>query len=349
MIDYKNKNPNKIIVYRSFIGFKNLESAYLQLLCFPTKIFFLILLSLLVCFVYFSGIELVDEKKNIFDFIIFPAVSLILVKNYFRITYVIGSFFQSLFSFGDIIVIIDDLDRSSLSESDQWAFLANLWHVGHKYIVLLGDKGNRRRVLDKVEKLNGIECLLPTLDETNYKIARSINRDSNFPIEQGLWLSHVKPRQLISIIDRVKEEIKSLSFKDKDEEFRYKVFSYLNKFADVLAENVELDIYDRQTTEFEFRKRKDLPWTHGGQELVPFYSMEIGRVKAGDPPSQKSNPLAKLMIEDLWEKTVGLDMFKTSNKFDEQIHRENTGFLRMIFRSLLSEETLLYITQKYKF
>jgi hypothetical protein len=354
VMKYKKSRPKIKFIYRSFIGFRTLESSYLHLLENASKLqIFLFFIPAVVFAVYWLiNIPLIhryipadDIDQMILKLFFGAFVTFVFITNYFRITYLLGSFLQTVSSFNKKVFIIDDLDRSSLAESDQWAFLSNLWHVDHKYIVLIGDGENRRKVLDKIEKLKGISFPLPSLQETNYGLASDVIYGPKFPFQMGEWLNHITPRQFLNVLNAVKGEIKLIGFKDDVEEGQYKVFSYLTKFVDVLSSNLELDSYDRETTEFEYRYTEENGIVG---EFYSFYMPKIGRVKMGDPPTQKSNPFSKLMIENLYESAQNTGMFLLDPNWGDA-NNDNAGYLREIFRHNLSSKTLLHFVKAFKF
>lgn len=132
VMNYKSKRRDKRFCYKSFIGFRTLETSYLHILSGASKFFvFLIIFPvLLVAAFWFTKIQFIhqvfgfDETgRTLINVFLGTFVSIVFISNYFRISYLIGSVLETFIFSDGLIFIIDDLDRSSLTESDQWAFL----------------------------------------------------------------------------------------------------------------------------------------------------------------------------------------------------------------------------------
>jgi len=151
-------------------------------------------------------------------------------------------------------IIIDDLDRSSMSAEDQWAMLANLWPQNVKYIVLLGYESpdKKSEVLEMANKLEGEIILLPCDQDTNMSLVQDLKKDPDFPftgddsnysdINSLDWMNYITPRQLISIVEEVRAESRYPEFSLQV----FKVFSYTTKIIDLLSFNLGLNNFDRQ-------------------------------------------------------------------------------------------------------
>ena len=159
----------------------------------------------------------------------------LLITNYLKIAYIIISFFSCVIGKKEQLVIIDDLERSGLSISDQWALLTNLWTWRQRYIVLMGydTEDQRIEVIERASKLGGHILFLPIRPSSNHSIARKL--DPDLCLESGEWWGKLTPRDIVKIISEVDN-----CYERKKEAQLKRSLLYSNRFFVRLMERLEL-------------------------------------------------------------------------------------------------------------
>ncbi|WP_186647059.1 hypothetical protein [Fluviispira vulneris] len=246
--NYKNRdNKEYYFKTKNFIGISRLNEAYLHLsgylkgsIIFFSLIFFIFIISNIIEYYDFEFISL-----SILLFYIFAV-------NKFNITYACSeymSYFSKVMALKGLpilnlsyqilekrnisylnkhrVIIIEDLDCSTLRENDKWAFLSNLWNLKTSYIVLLNYMNldcsldsMRFNLLKKCEKLEGKIIEFHLSWHLNEKIMSEyltslflLNDDFKNPFYQPVWLENFTPRELICTIERFKYDFDQYKFK----------------------------------------------------------------------------------------------------------------------------------------
>jgi len=222
-------------LYRSFFSIGDLKSAYLHLLPHGTRF------SMTFCSVFFLGwiylkfpeaMGRVQGLKN-FWLAILITIGFLLITNQMKVFYGVVSLFNIPLCPPRIkLTVIDDLDRSSMSNADQWALLSNLWAVGHRYIVLFGYNSEETKlsIIEKAMKLGGHLVFLPLDPQINQKIAKAL--DNDLPFGESQWFENITPRDIVQIFTTVDLEARSIESKD------YRQLLYLNRYFITLMRNL---------------------------------------------------------------------------------------------------------------
>jgi len=115
--------------------------------------------------------------------------------------------FPRLFSSGESVFIVEDLDRSSMPEGDRWSFLGTLWSEGRHYVVTYGysSEAERVRIVEALSKIEATIIHLPFSEGPNFHIARQICRD--FPFKSATWITLFSAREIAHIAHRAELEI----------------------------------------------------------------------------------------------------------------------------------------------
>ncbi|BBH53723.1 hypothetical protein [Fluviispira sanaruensis] len=243
----KSQNKEYYFKTKNFIGISRLNEAYLHLSGY--------LKSLIIIF---SLIFFIFIVSNIIEYYDFEFISLsillfyIFAVNKFNITYACSeyiSFFSKRMALKGLpimslayqilekrnisylnkhkVMIIEDLDCSSLKENDKWALLSNLWNLKTTYIVLLNYMNldcsldsMRFHLLQKCEKLEGKMIEFNPSWQLNEMIMieylRSLfllNDEFKTPFYRPAWLEYFTPRELICTIDKFKYDFAQYKFK----------------------------------------------------------------------------------------------------------------------------------------
>ncbi len=179
----------------SFFGISTLDEAYSHIAPKHWKIFFSIyyfIISVMVIFyneIYFKKLIGFDYSSySAILYFIFLIVPFIFATNKLKISYIYNCIFESIELWFDNkikVIILDDLDRSSLKEEDRWALLSNLLRYRRKYIVPFGysKNENKNNIIEMIEKLNAksyqLEVIPVILNNILYK--KIFNKKDNFP------------------------------------------------------------------------------------------------------------------------------------------------------------------------
>lgn len=185
-------------IWKTFSKINNLEFAFLNLTSLTSRFIFISIAFLLgVLAVY------VLPPTGALPFML--TLAYLFAKNSSNLIYILHEALYSFFHLSPKIVVIDDLERSSLSFNDQWALLANLWQTKVIYIVCLGYPPDAADTKDKMieyaMKLNGRIIEIIPDEKTNYHILKQFNGDNPFKIllykgKEGGWMTLFTPREI---------------------------------------------------------------------------------------------------------------------------------------------------------
>lgn len=131
----------------------------------------------------------------------YSVLAFALLTNRLQLFYIAGAMVQGLFGRRRIIVL-EDLERSSLGEKDQWALINGLWRHGLSYVVPIGFDSLelKANLIGRILKANGRWVELPSRGETNLGLATAFDR--RFPFQDASeWLSHFSAREVISLAE----------------------------------------------------------------------------------------------------------------------------------------------------
>nr|BFD33681.1 hypothetical protein GTC16762_33000 [Pigmentibacter ruber] len=206
----------------SFFGISTLDEAYSHIAPKHWKIFFSIyyfILSILIIFyneLYFKKIVGFDYSSySTIIYFIFLIIPFIFATNKLKISYIYNCFFESIELWYDNkikVIILDDLDRSSLKEEDRWALLSNLLRYRRKYIVPFGysKNDNKNNAIEMIEKLNAKYFQLDIIPEILNNILHKKINNNMFPFilnetkslpDELKFLKIFSTREIIEIID----------------------------------------------------------------------------------------------------------------------------------------------------
>ncbi len=339
-MNYLGKKRKVNFYYKSFFGINTLDEAYQHLLKWWWQVVLTIAFAMGL---YFLGIfgYLYENKDELEGFVatgLFGLITFAFLRNKLKIFSLIG--FTVFTSLRKRILVIDDLDRSSMSPSDQWALLSNLWKMNTKYIVLLGynSQSKKEESIEMAHKLEGDVVLLHTDQDTNLKLAQK--EDPEFPftgddpdymgsVPNSLdWLNYITPRQLIAIVDEVKMESEKMEKLIKP----YKAFSYISKVVDCLSNNLSLNYFDRQNIVFRNQVTDSVSNVYDTDDPKEKPQLRFST------RSESSAPLARDIIKKIYK-----SLKKTDKVLFEKVleHITDKGAFPSVFRFNMSEKELL--------
>lgn len=191
--------------YRSFIKINTIDFAFLHMTNYWSRLFFLFLnigLALILMH-YFPAL-------GPLPFLL--VIGVLFTKNFANLIYILHESIASLFMKYKI-VIIEDLERSSLSFFDQWGLLANLWQAKRSYIVTLGYAPDEReealKLMEFSIKLGGVLIELPPNELAIFEMIKDLDPDFPFEFNKDQlldhrgWLSLFTFREMLSIHEQV--------------------------------------------------------------------------------------------------------------------------------------------------
>jgi hypothetical protein len=166
---------------------------------------------------------------------------------------------------GKRIVVLEDLERSSLSQEAQGAFLANLWRYRRIYLIPLGYPPNeKKQILKLIEfslKLDGVLIELLTRETTLYEFIKKL--DSDFPFthrekdiaENKGWLSLFTFRELQLLYSQVHLRL-GLEYSQEQKRLKYvdTAFALLVEKLDLAKQ--EITFVEAEQTLKGFSKEK---------------------------------------------------------------------------------------------
>lgn len=203
---FREKHPQFNYVYKSLMKLSNLDMTFLHMTSFTGRLSF-VLLTMFFCIFLIRFIP----PSGTFPFLL--TITYLFTKNAPSLLYTFHETMDNLLTRKKRIILLEDLERSSLSKNDQWALLANLWNYKRTYLVPLGYPPNkmqeRLKMLEYAMKIEGVVIEIPANGRINEKFMKRI--DSHFPfqvneqIEEGgaEWLSLFTLREMQLIHEQV--------------------------------------------------------------------------------------------------------------------------------------------------
>lgn len=189
------KNEKDFNFYElSFFSIRTLEEAYMKLV--PTQDKFLTLvIGIVLTFITYQKFSSPPWTY------IFPLLGIYFLSSKTRFVYIVSQIARGLGS--RRIIIIDDLDRSSMAENEIWAFLAHLVQYKTKYIICLGFNTIEDRInkIAQIGKLNGRFIELPLNQRVTHGIIKGLYPE--FPFVVHRTFESLNPRELIAIGEQV--------------------------------------------------------------------------------------------------------------------------------------------------
>lgn len=197
---------------RSFFGTASETAAKLILFTFWERIFITMLAGavLIICFNKLS--PYLDSKTSVSLVIqIFATIGLLVLADAFRVLYLIAHLIAASFrlanhlldptvSISKKVLVIDDLDRSSLTRFQQFGFLSHLLFLNRTIVVPVGfnDEDDKNEILQFTKKLSPDVIEMPSKDAVTFQIIKS--RYQDFPFSTpGIWMKNLSARHLLSI------------------------------------------------------------------------------------------------------------------------------------------------------
>jgi hypothetical protein len=203
---FMRKHPHYQYFSKSFVKVNSIDFAFLHLTHYITRLIFMLICSGFAGFIIWNVPQIGALPLLLF-------VTYLFVKNAGNLIYNLHETLDNLLTRRDKIVIIEDLERSSLNSPDQWALLANLWQNKRHYLIALGyspdEKAAKLKIVEYAMKLEGKIIETPPCKSINYKIIKHL--DPDFPFEFNFekdpemegWLSLFTPRETIMLYDQV--------------------------------------------------------------------------------------------------------------------------------------------------
>ncbi|HEY4254972.1 MAG TPA: hypothetical protein VGM34_01330 [Chlamydiales bacterium] len=225
---------------RSFIKINTLDNAFLHLTNYFSRFSFFSLVLVAAAAIGFTSFI---PQLGVLPVLLLIS-ALFFMKSVGNLVYLFHETVSSFFQSKKEIVVIEDLERSSLSLEEQGAFLANLWRYQRIYLIPLGYPPNeKKQILKLVElslKLDGILIELLVREPTLYEFIKKL--DSDFPFvhlekdiaENKGWLSLFTFRELQLLHSQVKLRLGSLYVKEQ------KQLKYIDTAFALLAEKLDL-------------------------------------------------------------------------------------------------------------
>lgn len=203
---FSAKHKNRRLLIRAFDRVESLDFAYLNLTGILSRLFFLILA---MAFTVLITKELPASSALPFTLVLVYFFT----KNLPNLMYIFHEAMDSLFRMSDKLVVIENLDHSSLSEDTRWVFLANLWHFRRVYLISLGypvgDQKEKKKIFERVMELDGTIVEVRKNEQVNYEVIKNLDADFPFlaphrPDQSELnWLSLFTPGEMLLIRERV--------------------------------------------------------------------------------------------------------------------------------------------------
>lgn len=203
---FLQKHPHLPVFARTFEKIESLDFAYLNLTTWWTRLFFI---GLALAFTI--GATTYMPQAAVLPFML--VVAYFLVKNMANLIYIFHEAFDNIFRPKRKVVVIEGLERSSLSQSVIWVFLANLWHFRRVYLISLGyavdDVKEKQKLYERAMKLNGTIIEIKKDEHLNYRLMRDLCRDFPFkaPSSGGQsppgWFSLFTPGEVILMHERM--------------------------------------------------------------------------------------------------------------------------------------------------
>jgi hypothetical protein len=199
-------NPQHKPKYRSLAKADTLEVAFLQLTNFLTRLLFIVsFLSI--------GVALIQWVPELGSLPLFIFAVGFFTKTFGNQIYILQQILSSIFRIKPRIIVIEDLEKSSLNSSNQFVFLSSLWRYNTIYIITLGypphEQNGALKLIETAVKLGGTIIELPVEEAAQYEMIQ--NLDPDFPFQQTKkdqqgkkgWLSLFTFRELIILQQQV--------------------------------------------------------------------------------------------------------------------------------------------------
>jgi energy-coupling factor transporter ATP-binding protein EcfA2 len=199
---FTDSNENKkeySIRWASFASITHLSHAFYQLTFRRTWLYTLVFVTCLfglAIYLKFNIEPNISILALAFTFLFFYTMKA-------RLAYIFLSLIMLLKGKNNLVVI-DDLDRCSLSFSEQFALLSNLFPWRHKYIVTYGyhDNSQVSEIFELVKKLDIPYILVYPEPERIVDYAKFL--DERFPFSAEEWMSALSFRDIETVVTMVK-------------------------------------------------------------------------------------------------------------------------------------------------
>jgi len=208
---YKNKFPEQNIEYFSFWGVHSVQEALLLTIPLFQRFFASASLLLFLVFLYACPPcrDLISKAPgfnwSLLSVIAAIIVVIILIPTKWKVIYAILAYLSHPLGSAQSprIVILDDLERSGLSEEEQWRVLLSLWKYQVQYIIPIGHGSETQAIAWKnaIAKLHGLTVFLPTPVEAKIELLKYKWPVAPFKDYSG-WLEAFTPREILSIYER---------------------------------------------------------------------------------------------------------------------------------------------------
>jgi hypothetical protein len=214
-----------------FLGTQSLQEAFFNLTSWSWRvgfIFFSGAVTLVPASIYFWFRGLVknrlgDQWRASMDVsvsVILALLAIFLFSNRARIIYLTISLVQSSLGLTPSrrrLLVLEDLDRSSMQKADQWALLSNLWRYRHKYLIVYGyaNIAQKLELEDYAAKLDGRVIELAANKSINMQLADRWcrSRDFQFPFIEDWrvgnvadygrhWIASFTPRRILELLEQ---------------------------------------------------------------------------------------------------------------------------------------------------
>lgn len=224
-------------VYRNYFGVDSLNQLYIATISRPFRFILVVLIGCL--FFYF-------KKTDTPPYLVATAVISFFVINPNKLAYYLENLLSNFFCCKENnVIIIEDLDRSSVQFQDQMGFLSQLWLPQRQYIITYGYNNDEEKfkLIEMANKLEAKTIVIHNNGDAIAQIAKSYA--PWFPFNGGEWLELFSIRDVLKMIDRISmksdenEEIKALRL---FREMYSRLIEILSKVVEKNDENNNLNI-----------------------------------------------------------------------------------------------------------
>ncbi len=327
--EFKKQQKNKFIfIERNYFGIRDVDDGIAHLIGIGWRfLLFIMILSILIVLhkitqsylvlgsdVESSFLDAIELKGAVgvtllflFSFVIQPKSRLLFLFSLaFQNTFY---YLRSLLTKKKTIIVIEDLDRSSLSLEDRFSFLSQLPPLSAQYLISFGHNNESEylTLLEYINKLNGIIIEVQQDQEIAFSI---LQKNINYLpfIESAKWMTEISIRELLAVYYNLEREYSGRSDFEKKVELILKYFDFIRKTK--IKYNSGRDSSDVQISfnGGKFKNDSSVSFTrYEGEILNSFYkSIDITYFRDSFEKSvpQKDKDSASNWIEVAWGNTV---------------------------------------------
>ncbi|MFA5162772.1 MAG: hypothetical protein WC421_11085 [Elusimicrobiales bacterium] len=208
LLSYRNKSAKNgvNIEYCSFWGVHTVQEALLHTIPPRKRLSAFVLLLALLLASYLSGITqaLLSSNLTILSIALTLFFAILLISARWKIIYTVMAMFTTKLDVvgQQRIVVLDDLERSGLNQSEQWRLLLSLWKCNTQYIIPIGYGMGQSDYewRDMAAKLHGKVIELPVSNAAKFELLKK--EGPKFLYRYEGWIDYLTPRDIIAIVQR---------------------------------------------------------------------------------------------------------------------------------------------------